>query len=133
MNRRDFLKWTIKARTAFGLTFALPRSTARLWAVPKSGYVDIAVARGDVRKSVKAAADALGGIGSFVRKGQRVLIKPNMSFPNPPEWGTNTDPAVVAAIAELCREAGAAQILIVDNPLRRPDICLKRSGRGAWR
>ncbi|MEW5814093.1 MAG: DUF362 domain-containing protein [Spirochaetota bacterium] len=128
MDRREFLKWSVKAGTAFSLTFALPRSAGRLWAVPIAEYADIAVVRGDVEKSVKAAVDLLGGIGRFVRKGQRVLIKPNMSFPNPPEWGTTTDPFVTAKVAELCREAGAGQILIADNPLRRPDICLKRSG-----
>ncbi len=128
ISRRDFLKWVMKGGAALSLTLALPRSSTHLWAVPISEKVDIAVARGNVQRSVKAAIDALGGIGRFVRRGQKVVIKPNMSFPNPPEWGTTTSPEVVAAIAGLCREAGAAQILIVDNPLRRSDICLKRSG-----
>ena len=128
ITRRDFLRLAAKTGTVAGLAFALHRSAAPLWAVPNLEKVDLAVARGEVGRSVKAAIDALGGIGRFVRKGQKVIIKPNMSFPNPPEWGTTTNPEVVAAIVGLCREAGAARILIVDNPLRRPDICLKRSG-----
>ena len=34
--------------------------------------------------------------------GSRVLIKPNMSFDNPPEWGTGTSPEAVVALAKLC-------------------------------
>ncbi len=128
ISRRGFLKWALRTGTFAGLLLALPRSGGRLWAAPRSDQTDIAVARGDIRGSVKAVIDELGGIGSFVRKGQKVLVKPNMSFPNPPEWGTTTNPEVVAALCELCIAAGAAQVLIVDNPLRRPDLCLRRSG-----
>ncbi|MGQ9631853.1 MAG: DUF362 domain-containing protein [bacterium] len=127
ISRRDFIGRTIKAGVALGVASALPRVATCPQAAPISESVDLAAVRGDARRAVKAAIDALGGIGRFVRKGQKVVIKPNMSFPNPPEWGTTTSPEVVAAIAELCSEAGASKILVVDNPLRRPDLCLKRS------
>ena len=51
----------------------------------------------DAEQAVREAIGLLGGMGRFVRKGSRVVIKPNMSFPNPPEWGTTTHPEVVVA------------------------------------
>jgi uncharacterized protein (DUF362 family) len=56
------------------------------------------------------------------------VIKPNMSFPNPPEWGTTTHPDVVRALSDMCLRAGAASVLVLDNPLRNAELCLERSG-----
>lgn len=126
--RREFMKKTAQLGVITGLALGFPQATRRLWAQPRSEIADVAVVHGDPRKSVKAAVDALGGIGNFIRKGQRVVIKPNASFPNPPEWGTTTNPEVIRALANLCREAGASRILVVDHPLRRPDLCFRRSG-----
>jgi uncharacterized protein (DUF362 family) len=38
-----------------------------------------------VEAAVRRAVDLLGGLGQFVRAGQRVLIKPNLLRPSPPE------------------------------------------------
>jgi uncharacterized protein (DUF362 family) len=70
----------------------------------------------------------LGGMGRFVAKGDRVVIKPNMSFPNPPEFGTNTHPEVVRELLSMCREAGASRVLVLDNPLSRVETCIEQSG-----
>jgi len=51
--------------------------------------------------------ELLGGIGRFVRPGQRVLLKPNMLSAKAPEKAVTTHPSVVAAAARLVREAGA--------------------------
>lgn len=59
------------------------------------------------------------------------MIKPNMSFANPPEWGTGTSPQAVYAMAKLCLEAGAKRVIVCDNTLREPDICKEKTGIGA--
>jgi uncharacterized protein (DUF362 family) len=64
----------------------------------------------------------------FVRAGQRVVLKPNMSFASGPERASNTHPALVAAVARMCLEAGAAEVMVLDYPLQSPEICLRRSG-----
>ncbi len=64
----------------------------------------------------------------FVQKGQRVVLKPNMSFASGPDRASNTHPAVVRTVAQMCLEAGAAQVMIVDNPLQSADLCLRRAG-----
>ena len=56
---------------------------------------DIAVATGDRTAATRAAVDLLGGMHRFVKPGQKVIIKPNMSFAGGPEDATDTHPDVV--------------------------------------
>jgi uncharacterized protein (DUF362 family) len=78
--------------------------------------------------ATKAALEAIGGISRFVTKGKQVVLKPNMSFSNPPEWGSTTHPLVVATVAQACIDAGALRVVVLDYPLRPAELCLKRSG-----
>ena len=56
---------------------------------------------------VEDAIDQIGGISRFVRPGQTVLIKPNVTVFYTAEEGCTTDPYVVAALVRLCKKAGA--------------------------
>lgn len=49
--------------------------------------------------------------------GRRVVIKPNLVVPVGPETGTVTDAQVVRALVDLALEAGAAEVLIVEQSL----------------
>jgi uncharacterized protein (DUF362 family) len=91
----------------------------------------VAVAKGKPAELVKKALDALGGIQKFVKAGDRVILKANMGFPNPPEWGTTTHPVIVKTAAQLCLDAGAQRVIVIDNPLRDGQICKEKSGIGA--
>ena len=64
---------------------------------------------------VRQAVNGLGGIKKFVRKGAKVVIKPNLAWARTPEQAANTNPNVISGIAKLCKEAGAGSILIVDH------------------
>jgi uncharacterized protein (DUF362 family) len=64
----------------------------------------------------------------FVKPGYRVILKPNMSFSNRPEEGSNTHPAVVAAVADLCAAAGAKKIIVLDYTLGDAQLCREKSG-----
>ncbi len=89
---------------------------------------DLVVCHGkDAAAITRSAVKALGGMEKFVKPGNKVFIKPNMSFSSGPEMASNTDPVVVREIARMCAEAGAAKISIVDNTLRNPEDCLKMS------
>src|SRR5437868_4300576 len=48
----------------------------------------------------------------FVRGGQTVLIKPNLTFARLAKDGVTTDPRLVAALARLAREAGAGIVQV---------------------
>jgi len=68
-----------------------------------------------VYQRVKDGVNLLGGINSFIAKGEKVLLKPNFLVGRAPEKCVNTHPAVVRAIAKLVLEAGAHPI-IGDSP-----------------
>ena len=57
----------------------------------------------------------LGGIGAFVKPGERVLIKPNMLSAKPPEAAVTTHPALLRAVIELVQAAGGVA-LVGDSP-----------------
>jgi len=82
----------------------------------------------DTRAMVVAAIEALGGIGKFVHAGDYVVIKPNAGFANPAVWGTTTSPDVVVAVAKLCLDAKAKQVLILEFPQAKAEKCLDRCG-----
>lgn len=132
MNRRDFLKWHFQGALWLAAGSAgLIRPFDSLAGGLAEGRPDVAVVRGGQRPAVRAAVDLLGGMGRFVKSGARVVIKPNMSFDRSPEEASNTDPTVVAELAAMCHQAGAAQVLVLDNTLGPAEACIERSGIGA--
>jgi uncharacterized protein (DUF362 family) len=77
---------------------------------------------------VREAIARLGGMGRFVQKGERVLVKPNVGWDRQPEQAANTNPEVVGAIVKLCREAGASTVWVTDVSLNDPARSFARSG-----
>ena len=75
----------------------------------------------------RAAIEALGGMGKFVKKGNVVLIKPNMAWNRKPEHAANTNPQVVAELVRLCKAAGAREIKVVDHPVDQPEAMVVRT------
>jgi uncharacterized protein (DUF362 family) len=69
-----------------------------------------------VYRVVQEALDLLGGMQRFVRPGQTVFIKPNQTLFLLADEGVTTDPWVVAALARLALEAGAARAQVGDMP-----------------
>lgn len=124
MNRRTFLQ---NSFLGIGALSAID-PWSNLSAEYPDAY-DLAIMKGnDIALTVKAAIDAVGGISRFVKPGNIVLLKPNMSFPNPPTWGSTTHPEVIRTVVKLCVEAGAKRVITTDFPMSRPQLCLERSG-----
>ncbi len=84
----------------------------------------------DYGRLIDAAIGELGGIGRFVKKGDSVLIKPNVAFDRPPRLGATTHPDTMRAVVRLCREAGASEIIVADNPINSPEGAFVKSGVG---
>jgi len=74
------------------------------------------------------AVEALGGIRSFVKRGDRVLIKPNIGWGRTVEQAANTNPDVVRALVRMCRAAGASQVLVMDVPCDPWQVTSVKSG-----
>jgi uncharacterized protein (DUF362 family) len=89
---------------------------------------DLVAISGEPIVATKKALEAMGGISRFVKKGEHVILKPNMSFSRTPEFATTTHPSVVATVAQTCIEAGAQQVLVLDHTLHRAELCLERAG-----
>jgi uncharacterized protein (DUF362 family) len=68
-----------------------------------------------VLAAVRECLEPLGGMGAFVRPGQRVLLKPNLLGGFAVERAVTTHPAVVRAAALLVKEAGGVP-LVGDSP-----------------
>ena len=126
IDRRTFLKQMRGLACFAGASMLVPAS---LWA--QSKMPDLAVVNGEIEPAVKKAVDMLGGMSRFVKNGNRVVIKPNMSFASGPERAANTHPLVVKTLAQLCRQAGAGRVLVLDNPLAPAEQCIENSGIGA--
>ncbi len=89
----------------------------------------LAIAHGlEHEKTVRAAMGALGGMARFVKKGDVVMIKPNVAFDRPPALAATTHPDALRAVAKLCLEAGAAKVIVADNPINSPTGCFFKSG-----
>jgi uncharacterized protein (DUF362 family) len=61
------------------------------------------------------ALNHLGGMREFVKPGQTVLIKPNVTVFYTAEDGCTTDPYLVAAVARMAKEAGAARVMVGES------------------
>lgn len=79
-------------------------------------------------KTIRAALGALGGMGRFIQHGDVVMIKPNVAFDRSPALAATTHPDALRAVAKLCFEAGAAKVVIADNPINSPTGCFLKSG-----
>jgi uncharacterized protein (DUF362 family) len=120
ISRRQFII-TAAAGVAVGLT-AYPSF------LRAAGEVDLAVITGEPAAATGKALEVMGGIARFVKKGQRVIIKPNMSFAKTPDFAATTHPQVVVAVARACMDAGAKEVLVLDHTLQRAELCLDRTG-----
>ena len=125
MKRRDFLKYNLHGALWLAAGSAGLFAPGTLFA---SDVPDLGVAYGGPGPATRAAVELLGGISAFVKEGQRVVIKPNMSFANPPENATTTHPEVVRELVAMCMEAKASSVLVLDHPLQSHEMCLESSG-----
>jgi uncharacterized protein (DUF362 family)/Pyruvate/2-oxoacid:ferredoxin oxidoreductase delta subunit len=68
-----------------------------------------------VRARLHEGLELLGGLGRFLRPGEKVLLKPNLLRAALPEAAVSTHPAIVEAVILAVKEAGA-QPFVADSP-----------------
>src|SRR5512136_27193 len=122
LTRREFLKLTGLAAASLALLetgCSSGSSTGTRQAPAPTGnqaYL-VAVHGADPAANVRAALESLGGMQRFVKKGQDVIIKPNICVDyHPPEFAATTNPTVVGTLVSLCLEAGAKRVRVMDSP-----------------
>ncbi|MFC1620678.1 DUF362 domain-containing protein [Candidatus Omnitrophota bacterium] len=93
---------------------------------------DLVVARGeDPYLMTVKAIEGIGGMEKFVKRGDKVIIKPNMAWDRAPEYAGNTNPMVVAALVELCFKAGAKRVNVFERSCNDSKLCYENSGIAA--
>lgn len=88
----------------------------------------LAAVKGSPATAARRAVDLLGGMGRFVRPGQKVVVKPNIGWDRTQEQAANTHPDVVVAVVRMCLEAGAGEVLVFDRTCNDQRLCYRRSG-----
>ncbi len=98
-------------------TPSLPNPTTTPLPTPTDAAY-LAVAHGtDINKIVQAVIKSLGGIERFVKKGNDVIIKPNICVAyHTYEYAATTNPEVIGELVRLCLEAGARRVRVMDQP-----------------
>ena len=124
LSRRALLKGAI----ASCIPLSFPAVVFSRGRIEAGGRPRVVEAQGPIEDALQLLLKELGGVGRFVKSGDTVLIKPNMSFPNPPEQATTTDPNLVRAMIGHCLQAGAKRVLVADHPMRAVNLCLEMTG-----
>jgi len=116
MQRRSFLKAvSVGMWTGTGFVLGDPARFA-LAAEPAAGIPDlVAVKNGEPEALFDRGIEALGGMGRFVKKGQKVVVKPNIGWNVSPERAANTNPRLFRRIVEHCLQAGAKEVYVFDH------------------
>ncbi len=70
---------------------------------------------GEIGEAVERQFALLGGVERFVKRGDRVLLKPNFIAPRSRRHATQTHPAVVLAVARVLKDLGARPF-VGDSP-----------------
>ena len=148
LNRREFIQRSVKAglvsASALGAGWwlhdtrppALEPSAETLgglpdFSIPPDHGPAMAIARGTDRADmVRRTLGALGGMNRFVRPGERVVVKVNAAFASPPAISATSHPELVTAVVTECLKAGAADVVVTDNPINDPASCFRLTGIG---
>lgn len=114
MKRRDFFKSAAAAGIATVLKpTSLDAATNNLAVQSVTDLV--AVMGGEPAAMLTRAIKEMGGIGKFVKKGDKVVVKPNIGWDRKPELAANTNPDLVGALVKMCKSAGASEVLVFDH------------------
>jgi uncharacterized protein (DUF362 family) len=145
VNRREFIIRAAKAGAtlavagAIGLAARDPQGPGGEPAGSAAGRLpDFSIPGADPKMSIVRGAErpqalqlalkAVGGIQSFIRPGDRVVLKVNAAFASPPMLSATSHPLLVAEMASLCFQAGAASVVVTDNPINDPASCFALTG-----
>ncbi len=138
MKRRDFISKTFQAGflTASAVPFInLPGTFSRPKSYPnksekflKDKYDLVAVKGGEAADMFDKGIESLGGMKTFVKKNQTVVLKPNIGWDVVPEKGANTNPLLVNRIIRHCFDAGAKDVYVFDHTCDIQNRCYTNSG-----
>jgi len=127
MKRREFLRKGFLISVLAGIYGATVGRLQNTFAQRRP--IDlVAVRGGDPVAMYRRAIRELGGMQAFVKRGQRVVVKPNIAWDVPPERAANTNPELVGAIVRDCVAAGASRVFVFDHTVDQWQRAYETSG-----
>ncbi len=69
-------------------------------------------AKENLKEAIRQSVDGLGGLGKFIKPGEKILIKPNWNTSH--QYPGSSDREFVGLFADLCHEAGAGEVIVGD-------------------
>ena len=130
MDRREFIRRSALAAFAAGPVASIG-SVTNLFANTSrvnNSYDMVAVKGGEPDAMFDKAIESFGGMKSFVKKGQTVIVKPNIGWDTSPERAANTNPKLVARVIKHCLNAGAKEVYVFDHTCDNWTKCYSNSG-----
>jgi uncharacterized protein (DUF362 family) len=106
LKRRDFIRQSAVGLAAFGTAKAFPLHAA---ALPPEKPVIAAIQGESLPRMLARALEPFGGIGQFVRRGDKVVLLPN---PQGTRSGVSTSAQLVGELVKLCLDSGAAEAVV---------------------
>lgn len=129
MNRREFLKTLALTGVAATLKWDGMMDLMAQGVPGSATDCDlVAVMGGEPAAMFRKAIGEFGGMGKFVKAGQKVVVKPNIGWDKTPELAGNTNPELVAEIIRQCFDAGAKEVVVFDHTCDDWRKCYKNSG-----
>ncbi len=134
MNRRNFLRAialtgaAITVKESGAMTLLNQQNNATGKSSGPGNFDLVAVLGGEPQQMFRAAIAEMGGMSRFVKKGQQVVVKPNIAWDRVPELAANTNPLLVGEIVKQCIDAGAREVLVFDHTCDDWRKCYSNSG-----
>lgn len=128
MHRRRFLKNVLEGTLVAGATAVLGPYAQALATEGTVAPDLVAVRGGEPAAMFDRAMQSLGGMGAFVPRGSRVVVKPNIGWDVTPDRAGNTNPQLVRRVVEHCLQAGAKQVTVFDHTCDNWKSCYSSSG-----
>ena len=129
MNRRNFIKKSFQAGFIAGSALSIGSYSNLFSGKFKTDNYDLVAIKGKEPDAMfDEAIKYLGGMESFVKKGQSVAIKPNIGWDASPERAADTNPLLINRIIKHCYEAGAKDVFVFDHTCDNWLRCYSNSG-----
>ncbi len=131
MERREFIKKSASVAFAIGASSAFGNFSdllAHNYTPAKKNYDLVAVKGGEPDVMFDKAIASYGGMAHFVKKGQTVVVKPNIGWDVSPDRAGNTNPKLVERIIQHCFNAGAKDVYVFDHTCDNWTRCYSDSG-----
>lgn len=127
MERRDFIRSGVVVTAALSLELGMPLWLKDAFASGKTDLV--AVLGGDSPAAMlQRAMPELGGIERFVKRGDKVVIKPNIGWARTAEYAANTNPELIGELVRMAVDAGAGRVEVFDHTCQEWRKCYASSG-----